>query len=193
MSNANKNKGKSYERVVAKHLSAVTGLSFLRVPNSGAFVGGMNFHRSEVLSKEQIGMFEGDIITPVEWNHVRLECKFYKEITWSSLFSDGGESKVNSWIEQNEQGTRPYWFICFKLNRIGEFVIFPDSYTYFTKFNTVPPMILENKSYFIYREKYRIVSMDNFFESNFQSIQKYNPTTLNIQKEPQQDANNGNK
>jgi hypothetical protein len=187
MANANKNKGKSYERVVAKHLSNITGLSFLRVPNSGAFVGGMNFHRSDVLSKEQVGMFEGDIITPVEWNHIRLECKFYKEITWSSLFSKDGEPKINSWIKQNEQGTRPYWFICFKLNRIGEFVITPTSYWLINNgFLTQE----EDAGFFIYRNKYRIVSMDNFFEMNNKAIFNLNPNNI---KEQSNGTDIGNK
>jgi hypothetical protein len=194
MANANKNKGKAYERVVAKHLSQITNLSFLRVPNSGAFVGGMNFHRAETLSQEQVGMFEGDIITPVEWNHVRLECKWYKEITWSSLFSSDGEPKLNSWIEQAEQGTRPYWFICFKINHIGEFVIFPNIYctspvVYGGVPNLAQPMILENISYFIYKGKYRIVTMEKFFELNFEAIQKYRIALLNIQKESQNEGN----
>jgi len=167
MSNANKNKGKGWERELAKHLSKVTGKSFTRVPNSGAFVGGKNFFRTETLSKEQIGMFEGDLITPKEWDHVRFECKFYKKMAWAKLFAPEGESQMNKWIEQVSQGTRPYWFLCFKINNIGRFVLFLDNVKYIYQnslYYFIPPKT-DNISTTHY-PPCKIVSMDTFFELN---------------------------
>ena len=54
MSNKSKNKGKSWERDVCNFLSELYNQSFIRVPNSGAFVGGKNEFRKETLSTEQI-------------------------------------------------------------------------------------------------------------------------------------------
>ena len=166
--NASKNKGKSYERDVANHLSSITGLSFLRVPNSGAYVGGGNFFRTEQLSQEQVGMFEGDIITPKEWNHVRIECKWYKSFSWHQLFNATGEGVLNSWIKQAEQGTKPLWFLCFKINHCGEFIVFN------SKFNdsfTLPLNILKycpNEKFL--ETGYTLVSKDMFFEFNKDKI-----------------------
>jgi len=160
--NSSKNKGKVYERIVADHLSKITNLSFLRVPNSGAYVGKSNFFRTEHLSPEQIGMFEGDIITPKEWNHVRIECKWYKDFGWHQLFDASGEPTLNKWIAQAETGTRPYWFLCFKINRAGEFVVYGESlFKYISQF----PVFMEYSPTGS-NKRYRISSMTNFFEIN---------------------------
>lgn len=165
MSNANKEKGKTYERSVAKHLSRVFGLNFERVPNSGAFIGGKNIVRGNKLTKEQIDMFEGDIITPVELDHLRLECKWHKDISWPQFFSPSGEAKLNGWIDQSSQGTRPFWFLLFKINRAGEYIVFPSSMARILK---MP------ESWLFYHPidtpGYVVVKMDGFFEMNTERI-----------------------
>ena len=45
MPSAAKQKGNVWEREVAKDLSEVFNENFIRVPNSGAYTGGANFHR----------------------------------------------------------------------------------------------------------------------------------------------------
>ena len=80
MSNHNKNKGKSYERQLAKQLTSVFQLNFNRVPNSGAFIGGKNINRAQNLSEQQILLMSGDIIVPEQLAHVDFEFKFYKEL-----------------------------------------------------------------------------------------------------------------
>jgi len=59
MANANKNKGKTFERWIALDLCNIFNLNFERTPCSGAFTGGKNFWRSSKLSKEQNLMMEG--------------------------------------------------------------------------------------------------------------------------------------
>ena len=174
--NKNKNKGKTWERELATHLSEVTGKSFLRVPNSGAYVGNSNSFRVEVLTPEQIGMFEGDIITPKEWDHVRFECKFYKKMAWGQLFQPEGESQLNSWIKQSKQGTRPLWFLCFKINNIGKFIVFDfeqgDKYNYnFDNCLTYRVNGIDGMCY--------IATMDNFFELNKDIIEGLKNDTSN--------------
>ena len=51
MANPQKNKGKNFERFVAKHLSSVFDLNFERIPNSGAFTGGKNVSRASKLTE----------------------------------------------------------------------------------------------------------------------------------------------
>lgn len=180
MANANKNKGKGYERIIAKHLSTVTGFNFERVPNSGAFVGAKNFYRTEKLSKEQVDMFEGDLITPTEWNHIRIECKHYKDISWGSMFSIKGESKLNSWIDQAAFGTRPYWFLLFRINHAGDFVVFND----YIKQKLQLKVVNNCMTYFHPgrpNETCFIVSMDGFFELNKELL-----NGNNIRNEPNQ-------
>lgn len=184
MANASKNKGKSFERDIAKHLSGVTGLNFERVPNSGAFVGGANFGRFSKLTTEQAGMFEGDIITPKEWNHIRLECKWYKDFRWHQLFDPDGEDNLNKWIHQAKQGSRPYWFLCFRINRAGEFVVFSEALSKLLKMPlnvmTYSSVLPENGSGV---ECFKIVSMCMFFEFNKDVILKLGEKN---------DSNNGN-
>lgn len=172
--NKNKNKGKTWERELATHLSKVTGKSFLRVPNSGAYVGDSNSFRVDVLTPEQIGMFEGDIITPKEWDHVRFECKFYKKIAWGQLWQKEGESQLNSWIKQAEQGSRPFWFLCFKINNIGKFIVFSDDPSL--------PYLFDNMLRYEadgLNGKYYIATMDGFFELNKDKIEGLKNDTSN--------------
>ena len=54
MTSKSKTKGKSWERDVCLFLSELYNQSFIRVPGSGAFIGGSNQFRKETLSDEQI-------------------------------------------------------------------------------------------------------------------------------------------
>ena len=62
MSNKSKIKGKSWERDVANFLTKLYNEPFLRVPNSGAFVGGYNIYRTQTMTEQQVKSFKGDII-----------------------------------------------------------------------------------------------------------------------------------
>lgn len=121
MSNANKNKGKRFEREVAEMLTNAFGLNFCRVPNSGAFVGGQNSFRRSNLSPSQESLMTGDIIVPEELFHITLECKNYKEFSFASLFTEN--KLLDKWIEQAKHPVK-FWFLIFKINREGAFVVF---------------------------------------------------------------------
>ena len=81
MSSKSKTKGNNFEREISTYLSDLYGLSFLRVPNSGAYVGGLNAQRRATLAAGQIKTFRGDIIPPddcttaVSYTHLTLPTK----------------------------------------------------------------------------------------------------------------------
>jgi Holliday junction resolvase len=124
MSNANKNKGKSFEREVAELFSEATGLNWQRVPNSGAFIGGKNVTRINQMSNNQILLTRGDIIPPDEYNGICIECKFYKDFAFHQLFEDSLE--LNKWIDQcmvdYEKSNGKVFMVIFKINRKGAFI-----------------------------------------------------------------------
>ena len=153
MANYNKNKGKAYERKVAKHLSDVFVLSFTRTPNSGAYVGGMNAFRTKTLSESQILLTEGDIIVPDEMRNLKVECKTRKVFSFHSLFTTNKE--LDGWIEQ-ATSIEKVWFLIFKINNCGEYICFDQSL--FENF--------EFKNFMVYKEQYLLVPYKDFFENN---------------------------
>lgn len=159
MSSASKNKGKRYEREVAIHLSAVFGFNFCRVPNSGAFVGGRNDFRRQFLSQSQVLVSTGDIIVPDELKNIAFECKNYKEFAFSNIYT--GSTQLDKWITQGEDTKKP-WFLMFKINREGSFVVY-DS-------NLVTPTIPGNYSRY---GKYTICAVEGFFEANKDYLLKF--------------------
>jgi len=163
MGNNSKNKGKTYERKVAKDFSSIFDLNFERVPNSGAFVGGKNSFRSQKITDEQMLLMDGDIIVPKELAHVSIECKWYKDFRWSKLFTTG-EKNLDTWIKQCNMTSKLCWFICFKINNYGEYVVF-DSH-FFDAF-TIDGNYLKYKSN---DGIYIIVSKNDFFENNVEAI-----------------------
>jgi len=159
MPNASKNKGKSWERDVAKHLSKIYGVNFQRVPNSGAFVGGLNFSRASVLTPEQLLLASGDIILPSFLSHISLECKFYKDFAFESLLTQN--TKLNEWLKQASVGNK-IPFVVFKINHKGGFVVFPYA---------LKGKLCWQQNFLVYTDDkgtgvYLIVKMEGFFEKN---------------------------
>jgi len=169
MANYNKNKGKSLEREVAKELTEVFGVNFTRVPNSGAFTGGKNFFRASQLTREQNLLMCGDIIMPMELEHVTVECKFYKSFSFQSLF-DNNET-LNGWIYQAKGSSGKLWFLIFKINNCGKFVVFDkkDDAVFSPKDNRC-----------IYKDSYIVTSYDNFFVKNKDAILKYKTSQCEV-------------
>jgi hypothetical protein len=167
MANASKNKGKSWEREIAKHLTSIYGVNFQRVPNSGAFVGGYNANRISTLTPEQLLLASGDIILPRFLSHITLEGKFYKDFNFESLLTEN--KQLNEWIKQASViGKIP--FVLFKINRKGGFVVFP--------MHIMKQLIIDG-NFLIYwmTEKestaagsYVVVKMEGFFEKNKNQI-----------------------
>lgn len=156
MPNYNKNKGKTLEREVAKELTEVFGLNFERVWSSGAFTGGQNAFRLQKLTKEQALLSTGDILMPIELAHMVIECKFYKDFAWNSLFENN--ATLNGWIEQAQQApSDKIWFLIFKINNCGKFVVWDAA-----RF----PSIQSWPNKFAYQGRYLITKYDGFFLKN---------------------------
>jgi hypothetical protein len=120
---ASKRKGKSWENDVAKHLSALYGESFIRVPFSGAYIGGKNVHRKEFLHEGQIRNMKGDIIPPMNWLHFNAECKSYADFPFHQLYQ--GDIKIlETWLGQllEVADHNDYNILIMKFNRKGKFI-----------------------------------------------------------------------
>ena len=125
MPSKGKAKGNGWEREVADFLSNLYNESFVRVPNSGAFIGGKNSHRKSNLSEEQIRGFKGDIIPGPSFPNLNLEAKFYKDFAFHQLYS-GSCKQLDGWIEQMRDtcDEKDINILAMKFNRKGAFVAF---------------------------------------------------------------------
>lgn len=164
MPSASKAKGSNWERDVAKHLTEVFGLNHTRVPNSGAFTGRSNFHRMAVLTPAQQLLMTGDIIMPEQLSRFCIECKFYKEVSFVSLFDEN--SQLDKWIEQSRVAQRA-WFILFKANHTNGFVVYDPK-------NQAPVVPSEN---YMHYKGLIITQMPGFFERNKDCMLQYNLQT----------------
>ena len=123
MAQKSKTKGKSWERDVASHLSELYGESFIRVPHSGAYIGGKNSARKEFLHEGQIRAMKGDIIPPQAWTHFNCECKNYADFPFHQLYS-GEVKQLEAWIEQLLDVADPgdLNILIFKITRKGKYI-----------------------------------------------------------------------
>ena len=171
---ASKDKGKSGERELCKILEGVFGGSFIRVPNSGAFVGGKNVFRKESLTNEQNKLTTGDIITPDFMPKFVLESKFYKDFPFHALLGTKPIPLLDGWIQQNLDCVDPddFWLVCFKINRKGWFGVFEEKY--------LSQMNLQNYSIYYCKgkNKYIIVDLMTLLENNKELILELTKKTL---------------
>ena len=134
MASKSKSKGSSWEREVANYLSKLYNESFVRAPGSGAYIGGTNSSRKEVLHEGQIRTFKGDIIPGQSFARLNAECKNYADFGFHSLFT-GNNKTLESWIEQcvevADEGDVNILFI--KITRKGTFIAFQQSTTQATQ------------------------------------------------------------
>lgn len=184
MANKQKTKGKNYEREIADIFSTTFGQSFTRVPNSGAFFGGINARRLDSYSANQIQMFSGDIIPPDNWS-ILIECKSRKDFKFHLLLREKGNLDLNSWIDQAsidfEKSKLNLMLVIFKPNNCGSYVCFdfqacvrnekytPDNFEPSTFSLHTGTNFLTYK----YKDKtYIITELDEFLINNKELIQK---------------------
>tara|TARA_Y100001949_G_C15827666_1_gene260635 strand:- start:8 stop:523 length:516 start_codon:yes stop_codon:yes gene_type:complete len=124
--NKSKTKGKSWEREVVQFLSKIYKKSFIRVPNSGAYVGGQNEVRKSQLSEEQIKLMRGDIVPPSEFPHFVAECKNYAHFPFHLLISESRIRLLDDWIKQVEHDSKEndLWLLFIKITRKGTYVVY---------------------------------------------------------------------
>ena len=125
MASKSKTKGKSWEREVANFLTKLYDEQFLRVPNSGAFIGGYNVYRTDVLSAEQTRTFKGDIIPGPSFPKLVIECKNYASFPFHKLAFDETVPQLDKWITQvrNSCEIKDKWLLCIKITRKASFVL----------------------------------------------------------------------
>jgi hypothetical protein len=117
MPSPSKTKGNSFERYIADFLTELYGERFMRAPGSGAYIGGKNTHRKQLLHEGQIRTFKGDIIPGESFSRLNAECKNYQNFPFHQLFS-GSVKILDDWIDQ-----------CMAVSDLGDFNII------FMKFN----------------------------------------------------------
>lgn len=124
MPSPSKAKGNSFERQTADFLTDLYGEKFIRAPGSGAYVGGKNTYRKQLLHEGQIRNFKGDIVPGQSFPRLNAECKSYKDFPFHQLFSQ--EIKLlEGWIDQclDVADDGDFSIIMMKFNRKGTYVV----------------------------------------------------------------------
>jgi hypothetical protein len=121
-----KTKGNSGELKIAKFLTSLFESQFMRVPNSGAALGGVNSSRRLLMSKETQRLFKGDIVPPGHLNRMVIESKFYATFPFEKLSRDSRIPQLDDWIEQASTSADKddMWFLVVRIDRKGSFVLF---------------------------------------------------------------------
>jgi hypothetical protein len=126
MPSKSKAKGNSWELEVSKFLTETYGETFIRIPSSGAFVGGKNAFRKTTLGDAQIQSKKGDIHPPESWKHWNLECKSYADFPFHQLWYTDVKI-LDAWIQQQHDVEDPgdLNLILIKISRKDKWVVFP--------------------------------------------------------------------
>lgn len=128
MPSKSKSKGNAWELEVSKFLTETYGETFIRIPSSGAFVGGKNAIRKTTLGGAQIQSKKGDIHPPESWKHWNLECKSYADFPFHQLwYSD--VKILDAWIQQQHdvEDEGDLNLILIKISRKDKWVVFPQN------------------------------------------------------------------
>lgn len=125
MSSKSKNKGNLWERQLCKTLAGLFNGNFMRVPNSGALIGGKNKKRIEYMSAGQVKLSKGDIIPPDHMPRLVIECKNYRDFPWHQIYTQD-VVYLEKWIAQTLEPLEPgdFWLLCFKITNRGQYVVF---------------------------------------------------------------------
>lgn len=125
-----KQKGSTFEGSVAKKLSAVLPINFIRSPGSGARIGGKNFATmGKLMGEEVMKLFNADVV-PINEREVgvtfrySIECKSYKEADNFTTIANG-TANIFKWfnesvVDSGKIGRDPV--LIFKWNRTPTFV-----------------------------------------------------------------------
>jgi len=170
MTSPQKAKGSGFEREIAKYLSEKYNESFIRAPGSGAYVGGKNQIRKEVLHEGQIRSFKGDVIPGQSFKRMNIECKFYADFPFHLLLT--GDCKViDAWIDQLMDVADPddVNLLFMKFNRKGRYVAVQSKLTW----------VSDNFVYYTSKKHgdWTIFEFDSFFELNTELLKTYSIST----------------
>lgn len=131
MTSRQKAKGNSFERSLATYLSELYNDRFVRVPNSGAFIGGSNVHRKQLLSENQVKSFKGDIIPPDSWSSFNAESKSYADFPFHLVLA-GDCKQLEGWLDQLMEVADPgdLNILFIKVTRKGKYIVVESKYTW---------------------------------------------------------------
>ena len=183
MPSPQKQKGNSFEREVAIHLSKLYNESFIRAPGSGAYVGGKNQVRTQILHEGQIRSFKGDIVPGQSFSKMNAECKSYADFPFHQVLA-GDCKTLDGWINQmmDVAESNDLNILFMKFNRKGKFVCVQSKLTWVT-------------DHFLYysskaHKDWLIIEWDNFFRLNKDLLKAYcsgntetNSSIINISAE----------
>lgn len=126
MPSKSKTKGNAWELEVAKFLSETYNESFLRIPSSGAFVGGKNNFRKASIDAAQLQGKKGDIHPPAAWTHWNIECKSYADFPFHQLWLQDVKI-LDMWIAQQHEveDAGDLNLILIKISRKDKWVVYP--------------------------------------------------------------------
>jgi hypothetical protein len=166
MPSPQKQKGSGYERTVAKFLSELYGESFIRAPGSGAYVGGKNQVRKEMLHEGQIRSFKGVIVPGHSFHKMNVECKFYADFPFHLMLA-GDCKQLDAWLGQlldvEDEGDLNILFM--KFNRIGQYIA------------VQPKLTWKMDNYIFYSSKnhgdWLVTDFNNFFKHNQDLVKLY--------------------
>ena len=166
MTSPQKAKGSGFEREIAKYLSEKYSESFIRAPGSGAYVGGKNQVRKEVLHEGQIRSFKGDVVPGQSFKRMNIECKFYADFPFHLLLT--GDCKViDAWIDQlmDVADVDDVNLLFMKFNRKGKYVCVQSKLTW----------ISDNFIYYTSKKHgdWMIFEFDSFFKHNVNLLKTY--------------------
>lgn len=133
MPSPQKAKGSSFEREIAQLLTKTYNESFIRAPGSGAYVGGKNQSRKEILHEGQIRSFKGDIVPGQSFTKLNVECKNYADFPFHLVLA-GDCKQLDSWLEQmmDVAEVDDINVLFMKFNRKGRFVAVQTKHTWVT-------------------------------------------------------------
>ncbi len=126
MPSKSKTKGNAWELEVAKFLTELYQESFIRIPSSGAFVGGKNNFRKTQIDAAQLQGKKGDIHPPEAWKHWNIECKSYADFPFHQLWY--ADVKIlDAWIQQQKdvEDDGDLNLILIKISRKEKWVVYP--------------------------------------------------------------------
>lgn len=169
MPSPQKQKGSGFEREIAKFLTETYGESFIRAPGSGAYVGGKNQVRKEILHEGQIRSFKGDVVPGQSFKKMNIECKFYADFPFHLILT--GECKVlDGWLDQLMDVADPddINILFMKFNRKGRYVCVQSKLTW----------VSDNFIYYTSKEfgDWTIFEFDSFFKFNTDILKQYSTT-----------------
>lgn len=173
MPSKSKAKGSSFEREVAAYMSSLYSESFVRVPNSGAYIGKSNSHRKTFLDNYQVKNFKGDIIAPDSWSNFNSEAKNYADFPFHQVLT-GSCRQLDEWLEQlmAVADKDDVNILFFKITRKGRFVAVQTHLTWVT-------------DSFIYyssakHKDWLIIDFERFFTHNKDILKLYSQSSSSI-------------